>query len=158
MPPGRDLIEIADLAGLQAGPQRAQGGVEPLDVSHGIDEAGTLERVDQLPRLLDVRGERLLDQGRDTGRRELQAGFEVIDRPCGHYGEVETVVDHLGDCRNDLGCTSRAVLVPGGIGYGDERDSVEGVEEPGVVASDHPDADEAGAKLSHVRPLPPRAC
>ena len=46
------------------------------------------------------------------------------------------------------------VHVAGRVRDADQVDAVDGVEDPGVVAAHHPDADEAEAHVAIIRHLP----
>ena len=74
---GDDLVDVAELAGLEPRAQALQRGVVPLDVPDAADQAGGLERLDELRRRRDVGGQRLLDQRVHAGRGQLQADLLV---------------------------------------------------------------------------------
>ena len=77
LPPGDDLVDLAELALGQPRPQALQRGVVALDVSDPADQAARLEGLDEPARTFDAGGQRLLDQRADARLGELHADVLV---------------------------------------------------------------------------------
>ncbi len=146
LPPGDDLVDLAQLAGLQPGTQALQRRVVPLDVPDAGDQARGLERVDQPAR------------GRPTDWAsgfsisaptplcgQLQADLLVQRGRAGDHGVVDAQRDQLGEGRDDRR-PHGAGRVAGRVHDADQFDAGQPGEHPGVVASHRAEPDQAGAQ------------
>lgn len=153
---GDDLVDVAQLAGLQAGAEREQGGVAAFDVADAGDQAAPLEGVDEAAGALDGVGERLLDEGADAGVGELEADLLVQRGRAGHDGVVDAERDELFDGGQDGSALGPAVLVAHGVHDADQFDALQAREDAGVVAAHGAEADEPGLECGGHR-FSPRA-
>ena len=108
---GHDLEDLAELAGLQAAAQRAQGRVAAFDVADAGYEAARLEGLDEAAGAFDGVGQRLLDQGADARVGQLETDLFVQSGRAGHDRVVDAECDELLDGRQDRGTLRPAVLV-----------------------------------------------
>ena len=150
---GGDEEDLAELALLvHAAAELLERRVEALDVPHRGLDARLPHGGDELPRLLGRRGERLLDQHVHPGGDELAHGRQVFLGGDGDDGEVDRPG---GEQRRDVGEEHRAVVhdpeaVARGVDGAGERDARKGLQDPGVVAPDHPQAEDRAAQRRGV--------
>ncbi len=154
LPPGDDLVDLADLPGLDPGAGLLQRGVVPLDVTDRADQPLGLERLGEPGGRRHVLGQRLLDQGVHSGLREGQPDrFVQEGRDRDH-----AVVDAVGDERLDVGLdrppARDAVHVTARVSDRDEVDTRQAAEHARVVAAHHPEPDQARPQVGHQAPAP----
>jgi hypothetical protein len=88
-------------------------------------------------------GERLLDQQRDTGCRELLGYREMQVSRYGDDCQVDTPVvkERLDRLENERAVVHSPIAISIRIHGAGERDAIGCLEQPGVVPADHPEAD-----------------
>ena len=151
-----DLVDLADVAVGEPAPQLLERRVEPLDVPDGADQAARGERLSHPAARLGRVRDGLLDEGVDAGIGEGHGGVEVVARGHGDDGEVDAGGDQRVDIRQHVQARRDPVRITAGIGDGDEVDSVDFAEHSGVMATHHPDAEQA-CPQRHQAPAPATA-
>ena len=149
---GDDLVDLAELAGLQPGPQALQRRVVPLDVSDGADQAGLLEGLGELasprPRT------RPAASRSSRGRRPSASASAISSWYCGRYRD-HAVVDAGGDQLLDVRVAPadrrphRSWSPPGSATATSSTPSSDR-EHAGVVPAHHAQADQSGAQVRHL--------
>ena len=138
LPTGGHLIDLAELAGLDASSSMLKGRVVPLDMTDGTDESLGLERLGKPCRGGSVLGQRLFDEGMNPGVGQGHADALVKDRRHRDHAVVEAVLDQRLDVGLDRATTGHSVDVAARVRDGDEVDAVQAAEDTSVVAPHHP--------------------
>ena len=154
MAPGGDLIDGAQLAGLEACAGGLQSRVVALDVTNRAHQALGGERIGQLARRRGVLGQRLLDHRVNAGLGQSQTDLLVVDRRHGHHAVVDAGGDQLLDAAQHRTPAGDAVLVAPRIGDGNQVDTLEASQHPSMVAAHHAQPDQACSQVGHLRHLP----
>ena len=80
---------------------------------------------------------------------ESEADLLVVCRGHGHHAVVQAVRQKGLDVRLHRTATAHAVDVTARVGDGDELDTGQAGQDPGVVAPHHPEADQARTQVRH---------
>ena len=144
-----DEEDLADLALLGAPAQLHERGVEALDVADRGAHARLLARGDDLVRLGDGAGERLLDEHVHAGRGERPRDPQVLVGRHRDDREVRLAVfEQLVDRRVDVGGLPHCpVPVAAGVDRARERDRGRRLQQPRVMAAHHPEADDGASQV-----------
>ena len=143
---GEDLVDLPELAGVQALAQGPQGRVAALHVADGAHEPALGEGVGDAPARGGVVGDGLLHHGVHTSLGKGQGDILVVDGRDGHHGGVEPGVDEGVDVGQDRQLAGHTEAVTTGVRHGHELHALGGADDPGVVASHGAQADETHAQ------------
>jgi hypothetical protein len=138
----------SDLALEQAPAHFLKRRVEALDMPDRREDARVVTDLNDLMGRVGGRGQWLLDQHRDTRGRELLRHRQVQFGGDGDDGELQgTEAEQRGDrVEHELGTVHGPEAVPAGIDGAGELHSVGILQEPRVMAADHPQPDHRPAR------------
>ena len=150
---GEDLVDLAELTGVEALAKRPQGRVAALHVADGAHQPALGEGGGHAAAGDGVVGDGLLHHGVHAGLGQGQGDVLVVDGGDGHHGGIEPGVDEGVDVGQDRQVPGHAEAVAARIGHGHQLHALGGADDPGVVASHGAQADEPHAQGAVGRAL-----
>ena len=141
-----DLVDLAELTGVETLTQGPQRRVAALHVADGAHEAPFGEGGGHAATRGGVMSDGLLHHGVHTSLGKGQGDILVVDGRDGHHGGVEPGVDEGVDVGQDRQLAGHTEAITTGVRHGHELHALGGADDPGVVASHGAQADEAHAQ------------
>jgi hypothetical protein len=148
LPPGDDLVHVAEFTVLEPLAQALQRRVVPLDVADRADQVPALERRHQPARGLDRRCQRLLDQRVHSGLGQAQAEFLVQGGRARDHRVVEPQGEQILEVVHDRYAVGRH-RARRGIQRADQVHAIESGQHAGVVAAHRTEPDQPRAQGAH---------